>query len=68
MNIKEWAEINNFTPEQFKTEIVKTMTVIGAMDLDDQDNKESSNGVAYVTNDSRYKYTVYVMRNEIEVE
>lgn len=68
MNIKEWADRNNLTPEQFKTEMVKTMTVIGAMDLDDQDNKESSNGIAYITNDSRYKYTVYVMRNEIEVE
>jgi hypothetical protein len=68
MNIKEWAEINNFTPEQFKKEMVQFMAVIGAMDLDDQDNKESSNGVAYITNDSRFKYTVYVMRNEIEVE
>jgi hypothetical protein len=68
MNIKEWAEINNFTPEQFKKEMVKTMTEVGVMDLDGQDNKESSNGVVYITNDSRYKYTVYVMRNEIEVE
>ena len=68
MNIKEWAEINNFTPDQFKKEMVKTMTEVGVMDLDGQDNKESSSGVAYVTNDSRYKYTVYVMRNEIEVE
>ena len=32
MNIKEWAEINNFTPEQFKKEMVKTMTEVGVMD------------------------------------
>ena len=28
MNIKEWAEINNFTPEQFKKEMVQFMAVI----------------------------------------
>lgn len=34
MDIKEWANINGMTPDEFKNEIVITMAAIASMELD----------------------------------
>ncbi len=60
MNIKEWAKINNYTPEQFKEEITKTMAVIGAMEMDGRDDKRCDDIIGFTVVDSDYSYNVIV--------
>jgi len=66
MNIKEWAKINNLTPDEFKTEIASFMAVIGSMELDSVENKDQSNGVTFSVSDSAYDYKVIVTRNRLK--
>jgi len=34
MDLKEWADINNYSPEEFIHELTVTMAAVGSMDMD----------------------------------
>lgn len=36
MHIREWAKINNMSPDEFKKEILTFAACLGAMDLDER--------------------------------
>ena len=59
MNIKEWAKINNLTPEQFKNDIAEIMAAIGTMDIDDKPGKSMA---VWTLSDSKGPIQVIVRR------
>ena len=65
MDISEWANINNMTPEEFKNEIAATMAAIGGMELDSDENKDNGNGVVFTVEDDSYRYKVSVHRLDV---
>jgi hypothetical protein len=64
MNVSQWANHNNMTPEEFKNEMAATMAAIGGMELD-SNNDEKMTAVAFNVEDRNYRYKVIVSRKAL---
>jgi len=65
MDISEWANHNNMTPEEFKNEIAATMAAIGGIELDGSDNKDNGNVVVFTVEDDKYRHKIAVYRTSL---
>lgn len=58
---KDLADVNNWTPEQFRKEIFTVASVLGAMRLDEA-NEEEGDMLRFTCSDDTGKIELYVRR------
>lgn len=62
MQIQEWANINQMTPEEFTNEIVETLAAIAGIRLDERGETHDVNGMTFTVNDESHEYKIIVAR------
>lgn len=65
MQIQEWANINQMTPEEFTDSIVETIAAIAGLRLDERGDTHDVNGMTFTVRDDSHEYKVIVARKAI---